>query len=423
MSTHLKGIVCPRCQHIGTTADAYDGCPRCREEDIAVNMSTFYDFSQNADQLKAAFLSTRGTGIWRHRPLLPIDSSVSPITLGEGNTPLLHCKKLGKILGLNNLYLKNESVNPTWSFKDRLCSVGVTRALQEKASTITVSSTGNHGAAAAAYSAAAGLPCIVFTLAEVTPLMKMLMQAYGAYVFALDEADDRWRIMEWCVKNLGWFPLSGYDTAVIGSNCYAVDGYKTISYELFEELHDLPDFIVVPNAYSDGLFGIWKGVKDLHAIGLTAKKCRMVSAEVLGSLSQTYSQRSDKIIELEYVPSVASSIATNIGTWQGYSALLESDGLAEVTNDEELMEMQMLLAKTEGIFGEVSSVSALVAIKKLVMAKQLHPDDCVVAIMTSSGLKFADESSSRLTQVPIIQADPRDLLKTAKDVYGLDLTK
>lgn len=421
MNTYLKGIVCPRCQHTGTATDAYDGCPRCKEDGIAVNMTTYYDYSHHADQLKAAFLAAEGTGIWRFRPLLPVDSQVSPITLGEGNTPLLHCKKLGKILGLNHLYLKNESMNPTWSFKDRLCSVGVTRAVQEKASTVTVSSTGNHGAAAAAYSAAAGLPCIIFTLTEVTPLMKMLMQAYGAYVFALDEADDRWRIMEWCVKNLGWFPMSGYNTAVIGSNCYAVDGYKTISYELYEQLHDLPDFIVVPNAYSDGLYGIWKGVKDLHAIGLTSKKCRMVSAEVIGSLYHTFSQKKDKIIELEYRPSVASSIATNIGTWQGYSALLESNGLAEVSDNVELLEMQFLLAKTEGIFGELSSLSALVAIRKLAQAKQLHPDDCIVAILTSSGLKFADASVANLTQVPVIQADPRSLLSTAKEVYGLDL--
>lgn len=423
MNTRLKGIECPRCKYVGTPADAYDGCPRCKEENIAVNMSTFYDFSQDADALKAAFSSAKGPGIWRHRPFLPVDESIPPVTIGEGNTPLLHCKKLGKILGLNNLYIKNESVNPSWSFKDRLCSVGVTRAVQDKAATITVSSTGNHGAAAAAYSAAAGIPCVVFTLSEVTPLMKMLMQSYGAYVFALDEANDRWRIMEWCVKNLDWFPMSGYDTAVIGSNCYAVDGYKTISFELFEQLQDLPDYIVVPNAYSDGLFGIWKGVKDLRAIGLTTKKCRMVSAEVLGSLKQTFDKKSGKIIELEYVPSVASSIATNIGTWQGYSALLESDGLADVSTDDELIEMQLLFAKTEGIYAEVSSVSSLVAINKLAKANQLHPDDCIVAIITSSGLKFADESISRLAQVPVITADPEDLFKTAKDIYGLDLTK
>ncbi len=421
MNTRLKGIACPRCKYVGTPADAYDGCPRCKTQNIAVNMATFYDFSQDTDELKAAFLSESGPGIWRHRAFLPVDDSVSPVTIGEGNTPLLHCKKLGKILGLNNLYIKNESVNPSWSFKDRLCSVGVTRAVQDKASTITVSSTGNHGAAAAAYAAAAGIPCIVFTLTEVPPVMKMLMQAYGAYVFALDEPNDRWKIMEWCVKNLGWFPMSGYNTDVIGSNCYAVDGYKTISFELFEQLQDLPDYIVVPNAYSDGLFGIWKGVQDLRAIGLTDKKCRMVSAEVLGSLKRTFDQKSVKIIELEYLPSVASSIATNIGTWQGYTALIESDGLADVAADNELLEMQLLLAKNEGIYAEISSVSSLVVAEKLAKAKQLHPDDSIVAIITSSGLKFADETISRSAKVPIIKADPEDLFNTAKNIYSLDL--
>jgi threonine synthase len=225
--------------------------------------------------------------------------------------------------------------------------------------------------------------------------------------------------MKWCVKNYGWFPLSGYVSPTIGSNCYAVDGYKTIAFELYEQLNGLPDFIVVPSAYSDGLFGIWKGLRDLYELGLSNKKCRMVAAEVGGSLKASLGKQTKELVEVPYKPSIAFSIANELGTWQGYTALKESDGIAETANDPEIIDMQLKLARTEGIYAETSSVSALVAVEKLVKQGTIRKDDEVVVVITSTGLKDPNETAKYLLDIPIIGANPKDLVEAAKKYYGL----
>ena len=350
-----------------------------------------------------------------------MDDKASPVTIGEGKTPLLHCKKLGERLGLNELYIKNESLNPTWSYKDRLCSVGVTRAIQEGAPAVTVSSTGNHGAAVAAYAAAAGIPCVVFTVSKVPATMKTLMQSYGAYVFATEQSLDRWKIMRWCVKNLGWYPLSGYVSPAIGSNCYGVDGYKTIAFELFEQLGDLPDFIVTPSAYADGMYGIWKGVEDLHAVGLSQKPTRMVASEVWGSLKETLARGTDVPVAVPSDWSVSFSIGGPRGTYQGYAALKESGGCAETASDPETLAMQRLLASSEGIYAENASVTTLVAIQKLAAQGKIRPDDRVVAIISSSGLKDPATTARELPEVPVISPESEALREALGRFYGAKL--
>ena len=419
--SYLKGIRCPRCGHIGKPEEAFDGCPVCRANDVSVNFSTYYDYGGDEAALRTGFAKAEGPGLWSHREFLPVDDKASPVTIGEGKTPLLHCKKLGERLGLNELYIKNESLNPTWSYKDRLCSVGVTRAIQEGAPAVTVSSTGNHGAAVAAYAAAAGIPCVVFTVSKVPATMKTLMQSYGAYVFATEQSLDRWKIMRWCVKNLGWYPLSGYVSPAIGSNCYGVDGYKTIAFELFEQLGDLPDFIVTPSAYADGMYGIWKGVEDLHAVGLSQKPTRMVASEVWGSLKETLARGTDVPVAVPSDWSVSFSIGGPRGTYQGYAALKESGGCAETASDPETLAMQRLLASSEGIYAENASVTTLVAIQKLAAQGKIRPDDRVVAIISSSGLKDPATTARELPEVPVISPESEALREALGRFYGAKL--
>src|SRR5207249_1441686 len=134
------------------------------------------------------------------------------------------------------LYAKDESQNPTWSYKDRLCATAVTHAVETGARVITISSTGDHGASTAAYAARAGLPCVIFTLASVPETMKTLMQAYGAAVVACPSSESRWDLMRQGIERFGWYPTSGFVTPPVGSNPWGVEGYKTIAYELAEDL-------------------------------------------------------------------------------------------------------------------------------------------------------------------------------------------
>jgi len=157
---------------------------------------------------------------------------------------------------------------------------------------ITISSTGNHGASTAAYAARAGLPCVIFTLASVPETMKALMQAYGAAVVACPTSESRWQLMREGVERLGWYPTSGFVTPPIGSNPYGIEGYKTIAWEIAEDLGwTAPAVVVVPSAYSDGLYGVWKGWTELQTVGLVKDAPRMVAAEPFGPLANALEPR------------------------------------------------------------------------------------------------------------------------------------
>src|SRR5215470_19842786 len=164
VAARVLGLQCLRCHELFPAGLLFAGCPRCREAGVTVNLSVKVDLTSLAG-LPAGQLPEHDAprGLWRFRALMPVTST--PVTLGEGATPLVHLERLGRRLGLRRLHAKDESQNPTWSYKDRLCSVAVTHAVATGARVVTISSTGNHGASTAAYAARAGLPCVIFTLA------------------------------------------------------------------------------------------------------------------------------------------------------------------------------------------------------------------------------------------------------------------
>ncbi len=249
--------------------------------------------------------------------LLPLDRE--PLSgLGEGNTPLVPLARAGDRIGLSRLYFKDESRNPTWSYKDRLAVVAVNRAVQRGAETLVVSSTGNHGAAVAAYAARLGLDCVVLTLKSVPTAMKVLMQSYGARVVAFSEPGDRWTVMRAGVEERGWVPMSGYATPPSGSNPFGVDGHKTIAYELYQQLDgQLPDVVVAPVAYGDALVGMVRGFEDLCALGLAERLPRMVAGEPYGPYAAGLASAEGATVPRPAPdkPSVGFSIASLLPSW------------------------------------------------------------------------------------------------------------
>src|SRR3989442_12579830 len=342
----VLGLQCLQCRSRFDEPRLFAGCPRCRAEGIAVNLTVEYDLAPldgvTADPFAATGARARegasgggaGKGLWRFRRLLPVRST-DPVSLGEGATPLVHLERLGRRLGLPRLYAKDESQNPTWSYKDRLCAVAVTHAVESGARVVTIASTGNHGASSAAYAARAGLACVIFTLASVPETIKTLMQAYGAAVVACPTPEARWRLMRQGVERLGWYPTSGFSVPPIGSNPYGIEGYKTLAYEVAEELGwQAPDLVVVPSAYSDGLSGIAKGMRELHALGLIKTIPRMVAAEPFGPLAHALERGLEAPEPVEGGDSVAFSIASRYGTYQGLAALRASHGIGVRITDE-----------------------------------------------------------------------------------------
>jgi threonine synthase len=399
----------------------FAGCPRCRAQGVAVNLTVEYDLAPLAGVTPASF-AAGPAGLWRFRSLLPLRSA-RPVTLGEGGTPLVHLERLGARLGLPRLYAKDESRNPTWSYKDRLCSTAVSHAVAIGARVITISSTGNHGASTAAYAARAGLPCVIFTLRSVPDTMKTLMQAYGAAVVECPTSEARWALMRQGVERLGWYPTSGFVTPPVGSNPWGIEGYKTIAYEVAESLDwTAPDAVIVPSAYSDGLYGVWKGWTELRELGLVKAAPRMIAAEPFGPLTQALERalEAPEIVEAP-APSVAFSIASRYGTWQGLAALRDSGGAGVRVTDEGIFEAQRALAREEGLYVEPSSATAVTAVMQLVNRRALDPESTIVVVLTSGGLKDPGASRAWLPVVPAADADFDRLLTTLRDSYGLAL--
>jgi len=414
------GLECLRCKTRFDDQRLFTGCPRCAREGVAVNVTVTLDLTP-LGKFTPGQIPASPRSMWRFRDLLP-PLSASPVSLGEGMTPLVHLEKLGRRLGLARLYAKDESQNPTWSYKDRLCSMAVTHAVSTGARVITISSTGNHGASTAAYAARAGLPCVVFTLASVPDTMKTLMQAYGAAVVACPTSESRWNLMREGIERFGWYPTSGYIAPPVGSNPFGIEGYKTLAWEVAEDLGwTAPATITVPSAYSDGLFGVWKGMRELHELGVVTALPRMIAAEPFGPLTHALEQKLDVPEIVMGGDSVAFSIASRYGTFQGLTALRASRGAGVRITDEGVFEAQRALAREEGMFAEPSSVASVAAVMQLAARRELDPDAAHVVVVTSSGLKDPGASRTWLPPVPQARGDFADVVKTLEDSYGLRL--
>ena len=423
-AARVLGLECLRCHTLFEGPRLFTGCPRCRAQGAAVNLTVKLDLAPLMGLAPDQLAPGHGPrGLWRWSALMPVRTD-RPVTLGEGATPLIHLDRLGRRLGLGRLYAKDESQNPTWSYKDRLCAVAVTHAVESGARVVTIASTGNHGASSAAYAARAGLACVIFTLASVPETMKTLMQAYGAAVVACPTPESRWRLMREGVERLGWYPTSGFSVPPIGSNPYGIEGYKTLAYEVAEELGwQAPDLVVVPTAYSDGLSGIAKGMTELHTLGLIKTIPRMVAAEPFGPLAHALERGLEAPEPVEGGDSIAFSIASRYGTYQGLAALRASHGIGVRITDEGVVEAQRALAREEGIFVEPSSAAALTAVLQLRHGKAIDPDEVVVVVLTSGGLKDPRASRAWLPAVPAAPDDFDAVLALLRAHYGLVLDR
>lgn len=399
MNTYLGHLACSRCQCVVAESDYMYGCPACSSLGRNVNVHPAYSITGDTLVRDPA-----QPGIFQWRDLLPVPESAQVVSLGEGGTPLLRLERTGSRYGLSELFVKDETRNPTWSYKDRLAAVAITKALADGADTVVVATTGNHGAATAAYAAAAGLRCVALTVASVPLTMKVLMQAYGATVVALEHPRDRWSLMAKAVEAWGWVPVSGFVDPPIGSNPFGIDGYKTIAYELFDELGDVPHTVIVPTAYGDALTGIYRGFVDLRELGLTTRTPRMVASEPLGPYAASLATSDDVPASTEPGSSVAFSIAGNIATHQGVAVLRASEGSAVVVDDDEAtIREQLAVASTEGLYLEAASVTALQAAGRLAHDGLVGTNDTVVAIGSSTGLKDVGATATRLDDVRVIE--------------------
>jgi threonine synthase len=388
----VAGLECVRCGSLYPPDRHTDDCPKCRPS-APSNLAVAYDASVRRRREKPA--RDAGVGLWRYGDVLPVGQA-DAVSLGEGGSPLHHLKKVGGALNLPRLFAKDETRNPTWSFKDRLACMAVSTAKKMGARVIVSSSTGNAGASAAAYAAAAGLPCVVFTTkGAVGPLLTQ-MRVYGATVLAVENKADRWTLMQHAVRRFGWFPTSPFFAPAVGSNPYGIEGYKTLAYEIAEQMAwDVPDCCMLPVCYGDALLGMWRGFEDMRAFGWTERSPRMIAAEIYGSLSAALKDGGDVLPDMPAPhATVAKSTSATRSTFQALDVIRRSGGTAAVVSNEEIMRWQQRLAREEGLYVEPASAAALAAIDQLRAGGHMKPTDKVVALLTASGLKDPDATAA-----------------------------
>jgi threonine synthase len=337
-------------------------------------------------------LSGREPNMWRYREMLPLLDGDQPVTLGEGFTPLFHARALGADLGLPSLYIKDESLNPTNSFKARGQSAAITRAKALGAHTISVPSAGNAGNAMAAYAARAGLQAQVFLPKDAKEPFVLECRLYGAEVTLVDGLiTDAGRMAAEKGKPLGWYDVSTLKEP------YRVEGKKTMAYELAEQLGwRWPDWIVYPTGGGTGLIGMWKAFEEIETIGWVprGKRPKMVSvqAENCAPIVRAYEQGKEKAEPWENAATVADGLRVPraIADFLILRAIRESGGTAVAVRDADMVRDMGEIGRFEGVSAAPEGGAALTAIRHLVKNGSIKPQETVVLFNTGGALKYLD---------------------------------
>lgn len=353
----------------------------------------------------------RSLSVWRYIELLPINNRGKIVSLGEGGTSLNRCDRLGSHLGLKEVYVKNEGENPTGSFKDRGMTVGVTKAIEMGMKRVACASTGNTSASLAAYAARASMECIVLIPSGKVALGKLVQSMiYGAKVIQVKgNFDDALRMVEGICSSKPIYLLNSI-------NPYRLEGQKTIAFEIWDQLGGkVPDKVIVPVGNAGNISAIWKGFRELHAMGLTDKLPKMIGIQAEGAapiVNMIKMGLNDiKFVEKPETIATAIRIGSPVNWKKAVKSIKESGGVAETVSDEEILFAQRLLAKMEGIFVEPASAAAIAGLIKLARNGLIEPDDLVVCIATGHGLKDPNIVLKQFKKPVEIEADLSALIK------------
>jgi threonine synthase len=376
-------------------------------------LEVVYDYEALRKHVSRRRIEAGPPTLWRYRDFLPCDADAA-IDIGAGFTPLIHAKNLGKVLGLPKLYLKNDTVNPTWSFKDRVVAVAATRARELGFQKLACASTGNLANSVSAHAAAAGMEAIVFIPADLEEGKIVGSSIYGPTLVKVRGNYDA--VNRLCAELAG-----AYNWAFVNVNVrpYYSEGSKTLGFEVAEQLGwRAPDHCVVPIASGSLFVKIRKGLNELARVGLIEEpRTRMSGAQAAGCspVATAWAERS-----MNFRPQKPNTIAKSLAIGNpadGYYALVQlrdTNGDCGSVTDDEIVEGMKLLAETEGIFAETAGGVTVASLKQLVERGSIHPDELVVAFITGAGFKTIDAVAGRLK--PALEIDAN--LESFERAYG-----
>lgn len=384
--THLE---CGACGQHHEAQRLHNLCRECGKP-----LLVRYDLDRAAKSLTKESLRARRSDLWRYREVLPVADDQNIVSLGEGWTPLFRAARLAASLGVESLFIKDESQNPTQSFKARGMTAAVSMARELGVKKLAVPSAGNAAGALAAYAARAGMECFIFMPRDTPRANVIECQQTGAHVTLIDG------LITDCGAEVakrkdaeGWFDVSTLKEP------YRVEGKKTLGYELAEQLDwRLPDVIIYPTGGGTGLIGMWKAFAEMEQMGwIGSDRPRMISVQASGCAPIVTAFNSGQRFADEFpnAATIASGLRVPraIGDFLIIDALRDSGGTAISVTDEELLQATVEIGAAEGIFCAPEGAACLPALKKLLAAGEVKPDDKIVLFNTGSGVKYLEAFS------------------------------
>ena len=401
-------VECIRCGARFSKEDIVYTCRKC-----GGLLDIKYDYSEID---VARVVEAKGEGVWKYRVLLPFAEDTKPVTINEGNTPLYRCERLAKSIGITDLWVKHEGLNPSGSFKDRGMTVGVTKAMELGVKGVACASTGNTSASLAIFAAKAGFPCYVMLPKGKVALGKVAQaMMHGAKIFSLrGNFDDALRIVRVICEEEKLYLLNSV-------NPYRLEGQKTIAFEVAETLGwKVPDRVILPVGNAGNISAIFKGFSELKTLGITDSIPKMTGIQAAGArpIVNAFEDGKAEITPEDKPETIASAIRIGnpVNAAKALHAIRTSGGVAESVTDDEITESQLELARLEGIGVEPASAASIAGLKKLVALGEIDRDEKIVCITTGHLLKDPERVIEICEAPKEVEADVDVVRKMMKEL-------
>ena len=407
----MKNVKYGQCIKCGKTYPATPDLTTCTCGGV---LEIVYDYDEIKKRLTKAVLAERTERtMWRYRALLPIEETTEPTPLRVGWAPLYDEPRLAAQLGLKQLWVKDDGLNPTGALKDRASAMAVAKAREAGAGVIACSSTGNAASSLAGNAAAAGLATYIFVPSRAPKGKVAQLMTFGATVISVQGSyEETFELSRQAINRWGWYNRNA------AINPYLSEGKKTVAYEILEQLGwQAPDYIAISVGDGCTIAGLWKGLKDLYAVGLIDRLPRLISAQAEGccpiNRAVVRGGGWEPMEENTFADSIAVGVPRNGD--KALMAIRESQGLAVNVSDREIMEAQQLLGRSCGVFGEPAGVTATAGVKKLCEQGILGREETVVSVVTGNGLKDVANAIKACGEPISIPGDMNALLRAFSD--------
>lgn len=408
---YFKGYRCTICGKFFTPEEVEFTCPDCGEKGI---LDVVYDYEEMRKDINLEyFKNNKDYSMWRYAPLMGIPTTHVNEMLRIGWTPLVRSHNLAKLLGLKELYIKDDGLNPSGSSKDRASGVAVIKAIEAGAKVISCSSTGNAASSCACHAAHMGIPAVIF-VPKRAPIGKTTqIVLYGATLIKVDgDYKAAFQLSKAAIAKYGWYNRNA------AINPWMVEGKKTVSLEIAEQLNFKPtDWVCVSVGDGCTVGGVYKGFHDLKELGLIDRIPRILAVQSNGCEPFVIADHNNEPLKEAEENTIADSIAVGIprNPIKAINAVKNSNGVWISVPDEKILEVEALLGRTEGIFGEPAGVASLAGLMKALEDGIIRKDESVTFIVTGNGLKDPVNAQKAITQPEVMKPDLAELDKYLKE--------